>query len=255
MTALMRWQAFVAPLLVASLGAAIAIGQPVSTRPRASISARDAAPVCAAPADAAVEPPRVDDPCQRVLRAVRFERTAEAERAWAECRSQKAPAGRVLVEDDLRALEDATEALHGLRRGDGAFCVAPSAPFDFTAALGGARDTRRCFVALDRLLRSEDAMIRFLLDDGYAAGRLAARGRADVVALRRNPRHANPGSAAEQEQVALARLVGRHFMRTCRCLPGPQPVAMTAVRAMRLPHTVEAVLLRGIAERGEGEGP
>jgi hypothetical protein len=30
---------------------------------------------------------------------------------------------------------------------------------------------------------------------------------------------------------------------------------MTTVRAMRLPRTVEAVLLHGIAERGESEAP
>lgn len=249
----MRWPATVAPLLVASLGAAIAIGQPapVSQPHRGVVASTDAGAVCAPGFAAAESPAAQRDSCHEVLRAVRFERVDEAEQAWRACRAMKAPSGRVLLEDDLRALEDATEALHGLRRGDGAFCVAPSAPFDFTAALDGARDVRRCLVALDRLLRSEEAMLQFLLGDGYSAGRLATRARANVVALRRNPRQAPAGSALEREQIALARLVGRHFMRTCRCFSGPQPAAMTAVRAMRLPRTIEAVLLRGIAERGD----
>jgi len=254
----MRWQAVTAPLLVASLGAAIAGGQPVSRpdagRPR-MFSSPSPAPVADAGGPPAAAPAVGADPCDVVLRSVRFERVDEAERAWRECLAMKAPPGRVLVEDVLRAWDVATEALHGLRRPDGNFCVAPSAPFDLTAPLGGARDSRRCFIALDRLLRSEEAVLRFLLDDGYAAGRLAARARANVVAMRRDPRRAAEGSAVEQEQVALARLLGRHFMRTCRCMSGPQPVAMTAVRAMRLPRMVETVLLRGIAERTGEEGP
>jgi hypothetical protein len=254
----MRWQAVTAPLLVASLGAAIAGGQPVS-RPDAGRPRMFSSPTPVPVADAGAPPPAAPvveaDPCDAVIRAVRFERVDEAERAWRACRAMKAPPGRVPLEDDLRALEGATEALHGLRRPDGNFCVAPSAPFDLTGPLGGARDSRRCFVALDRLLRSEESVLRFLLDDGYAAGRLAARSRANVVALRRDPRRAVEGSAVEQEQVALARLLGRHFMRTCRCMSGPQPVAMTAVRAMRLPRMVETVLLRGIAERTGEDGP
>lgn len=254
----MRWQAVIAPLLIASLGAAIAGGQPLS-RPDAGhtrmFSSAPPSRVADAGAPPTVAPPVGADPCEAVLRAVRFERVDEAERAWRECRAMKAPPGRVPVEDDLRALEGATEALHGLRRPDGNFCVAPSAPFDLSAPLAGARDSRRCLIALDRLLRSEEAVLRYLLDDGYAAGRLASRARANVVAMRRDPRRAAEGSAVEQEQVALARLLGRHFMRTCRCMTGPQPVAMTAVRAMRLPRTVEAVLLRGIAERTGEDGP
>lgn len=261
----MRRSAFALPLLTASLGAALAVGQP--TRVPASRVAADAGPSLASRAPEPASAPRCEAPtptppeapsgdgCDELLRAVRFEDVPRAERAWTACRQRLAPAGRILVEDDLRTLEDATEAVHGLRRPDGAFCVAPSAPFDLTPVLGGARDSRRCFVALDRLLRSEEGVLRFLLDDGYTAGRLAARARADVVAMRRNPRRAAPGSMIEQEQVAMARLVGRHFMRTCRCMPGPQPVAMTTVRAMRLPRTVEAVLLHGIAERGESEAP
>lgn len=254
----MRWQVFIAPLLVASLGAAIAGGQPVS-RPDAGPARAFSSASTPQAADAGRPPGAASsaagDPCEGVLRAVRFERVDEAERAWRECRAMKAPPGRVPVEDDLRALEGATEALHGLRRPDGNFCVAPSAPFDLSGPLAGARDSRRCFLALDRLLRSEEAVLRFLLDDGYAAGRLASRARANVVAMRRDPRRAVEGSPVQVEQVALARLLGRHFMRTCRCMSGPQPVAMTAVRAMRLPRLVETVLLRGIAERTGEEGP
>lgn len=246
----MRWQPFIAPLLIGSLGAAIAVGQPSPVRVRHDAGVRASGDAARAVPDAGTSLAS-GDACDEVLRAVRFERVAEAERAWSQCRAQKAPGDRLPLEDDLRALESATEALHGLRRSDGAFCVAPSAPFDLAAAMGGARDTRRCLIALDRVLRSEEAMLRLILGDGYAAGRLAQRARADVVALRRNPRSAAPGSTAEHEMVAIARLVGRHFMRTCRCLPGPQPTALTSVRAMRLPRTVEAVLLRGVAERGE----
>lgn len=66
--------------------------------------------------------------------------------------------------------------------------------------------------------------------------------RADSVA---DPRRERPRS----ELLAIARLAGRHFMRACRCLPGPQPDSVTAVRAMHLPSTVESVLLRGLEER------
>lgn len=256
----MRWQAFALPLLIASLGAAIAIGQPAPvSRPAAAEDGgvcADPAATVARSASTAPEPaPPERDPCDEVLRAVQFEDVARAERSWRACRARVAPPGRILVEDDLRTLEDLTEALHGLRRPDGAFCVAPAAPFDLGAQLGSARDTRACFVALDRFLRSEDAVLRFLLDDGYAAGRLASRARFDVVAARRSRRSATPGSSVELEQVAVARLAGRQFMRACRCLPGAQPEAMTSVRAMRLPRTVEGVLLRGLAERGGGETP
>lgn len=264
----MRWTAFAIPLLTASLGAALAIGQPAPVS-MPSRAATDAGVACGEPGRRAAQEdaPRCDpavseattarerDPCDDALRAVQFEDVARAERAWSACRGRVAPTGRVLVDDDIRTLEDVTEALHGLRRTDGAFCVAPGAPFDLEPVMGAARDSRACFVALDRFLRSEDAVLRFLLADGYASGRLARRARFDVVAARRNPRRAPPGSAAEQEQVAVARLVGRHFMRTCRCLPGPRPDAMTSVRAMRLPRTVEAVLLHGIAERGTAEAP
>ncbi|MBL8601166.1 MAG: hypothetical protein JNK72_04525 [Myxococcales bacterium] len=199
---------------------------------------------------------REPDPCAEVLRAVRLEDLRGAERAYTRCRARVSPAGRIPVVDDLRALEDATEALHGLRRGDGAFCVAPTAPFDLAGPLSGARDSRACFVALERFLTDEEALTRFLLDDPYTAGRLASRAGLDIALARRTRRRMTLAPEVEQEAVGLARLVGRHFMRACRCLPGPQPDTAGEVRAMRLPPTIQTVLLRGLTERSDtvGEG-
>lgn len=265
-----RTFAFGIPLLTALFGAALATGQPVPVTSAPGDAASDAGrcdplpvsrtlaedvPACAPPREETPRGREARDPCDDALRAVQFEDVSGAERAWRACRARVTGSATVLDDDALRTLEDVTEALHGLRRSDGAFCVAPGAPFDLSPIVGSVRDTRGCFIALDRLLRSEDAVLRFLLQDAYASGRLARRARVDVLAARSNLRRAPPGSAAEQEQVAIARLLGRHFMRTCRCFPGAQPDAMTSVRAMRLPRTVEAVLIHGIAERGEAEAP
>ncbi|MFO0609580.1 MAG: hypothetical protein U0324_40835 [Polyangiales bacterium] len=189
------------------------------------------------------------DACAEVLRAVQFEDEPGAVAAYARCRDLVAHEGRVPGADEVRTLEDVTEALHALRREDGAFCVEPSAPFDFHALLGEAADTRACLLALDRLLGSDNAIWRFVLADEYASGRLAARGGYDVTAARRSRVRPPPDSPAERELVAIARLVGRHFMRTCRCLQGPQPDTVTAVRAMELPSTVERVILGALEER------
>ncbi len=218
----------------------------------------------ATPTRAAEHPPRAStaataeaearprDPCVEVLHAVRFEDIRGAERAYQACRARLAAPGRVPAADDLRVLEDVTEALHGLRRADGAFCVAPAAPFELAASVSGARDTRGCFTALERFLTDEEAVTRFLLDDPYAAGRLASRAGLDIAAARRTRRRMALRPEAAQESLALARLVGRQFMRVCRCLPGPQPATPGSVRAMRLPPTVQAALLRGLTERGDG---
>lgn len=153
--------------------------------------------------------------------------------------------------EDLRLLEDAAEALEGLRRRDGAYCVAPAAPFDLSSVIGSANDTRSCLRALDRFISSEDAVTRYLVDEPYTAGRLAQREGVDVTGLRRSERRrAAMSERADGETLALARLVGRHFMRTCRCMGGTQPDSPGAVRAMRLPEGVEGVLLHGLAERG-----
>ncbi len=221
-----------------------------TSAPRTATVSRSASPAAeAAPAEAAPERPR--EPCAEVLHAVRFEDIRGAERAYLACRARVAAPGRVPVADDLRSLEDVTEALHGLRRADGAFCLAPAAPFDLTGVVGGARDTRGCFAALERFLTDEEAVTRFLLDDPYAAGRLATRAGLDIAAARRTRRRMLLRPEASQESLALARLVGRHFMRVCRCLPGPQPATAGAVRAMRLPPTVQTALLRGLTERGD----
>ncbi len=203
------------------------------------------------------------DPCAEALHAAEFDDVAGAEEAWVSCRAAVAPAGAVPPPEALRTLEDVAEALHGMRRADGNFCVAPAAPFDLALAMDGAPgDSRGCLEALDRFLRDDEAVLRFLVADPYSAGRLVSRGAVGAAVMRaaRGPRRraslAPPGSAAEREEVALARLVGRQFMRVCRCLPGPQPESVTAVRAMHLPQAVEATLLRGLAERGdEGGGP
>ncbi|MEZ4406474.1 MAG: hypothetical protein R3A52_08370 [Polyangiales bacterium] len=211
----------------------------------------DASATTAAQADAAT---RRRDPCHEVLRAAQFEDVPGAERAWAACRQRIAAPGRVPVADDLRTLEDAAEALQGLRRRDGAYCVAPAAPFDLSGAIGSARDTRACLQALDRFITSEEAVARYLVEEPYAAGRLAQRAGVDVTGLRRSARRrAAMSERADGETVALARLVGRHFMRACRCMGGAQPDSPGAVRAMRLPTGVESVLLRGLAERGATE--
>jgi hypothetical protein len=207
---------------------------------------RDAAPVVSVDATPPAAP---RDACGEVLHAVQFEDAPGATRAYAACRARVAGAGRIPVADDVRALEDVTEALHGMRRDDGAFCVEPSAPFDLRALMGAAADTRACFVALDRILSSDSAVWRFAMADPYASGRLAARAGFDMVTARRLRRRPAPGTPAERELLAIARLVGRHFMRACRCLPGPQPDSLTAVRAMTLPSTVESVLLGGLEER------
>jgi hypothetical protein len=187
-----------------------------------------------------------------VLHAVQFEDASGAVAAYARCRERLAPDGSVPTAEAVRTLEDVTAALHGLRREDGAFCVEPSAPFDFRVLLAGAGDTRTCLLALDRLLGSDNAIWRFVLADEYASGRLAARGHFDVAMARRNRLRPPSDSPAERELVAIARLLGRHFMRTCRCLPGPQPDSITAVRAMGLPSTVERVLLGALQDREGG---
>jgi hypothetical protein len=188
------------------------------------------------------------------MHAAQFEDVQAAERAYRLCRGRVARAGHIPVADDVRTLEDVTEALHGLRRSDGAFCVAPSAPFELTNVTEGVTDTRTCLVALDRFLSSDNAVWRFVLSDPYSLGRLAARGGVDAVQARRLRQRPRGGSSGERELVAIARLAGRHFMRTCRCLPGPQPDSVTAVRAMQLPHTVESVLIRGLEEREDTHG-
>lgn len=226
-----------------------ASGAPVG--PRVEALETDGATRATAPGDAA-ERPR--DPCEEVLHAVQFEDVSGAEQAWERCRARLLPAGRIPLADDVRTLEDVTEALHGLRQDNGNFCVAPGAPFDFTGLTTGVNETRGCFVALDRLLTNEDAVLRFVLDDPYAAGRLAARGGLDVVTARRVRRRPTQGTPQDRELVSIARLVGRHFMRVCRCLPGPQPESVTAVRAMHLPSSVETVLVRGLSERGDDPG-
>lgn len=203
-----------------------------------------------APRDAATDAPRTPrDACDEVIHAVQFEDVDGATRAYAACRARVAVAGRIPVADDIRTLEDVTESLHGLRRDDGTFCVEPAAPFDLRGVVGGAADTRACFASLDRFLSSDNAVWRFAMADPYASGRLAARASFDMVTARRLRRRPAQGTPAERELLAIARLAGRHFMRACRCLPGPQPDSVTAVRAMHLPSTVESVLLRGLEER------
>jgi hypothetical protein len=196
----------------------------------------------------------VREPCAEAIRAVQFEDAHAAEVAYQQCRARVAGRGRVPLADDVRTLEDVTEALHGLRREDGTFCVAPSAPFDFTVLMGTATDTRTCFLALDRFLSSDNSVWRFAVVDPYISGRLATRGGFDVITARRMRRRPEPGSIADRELLATARLAGRHFMRSCRCLPGPQPDSITAVRGMQLPSTVESVLLRGLEERDGTHG-
>jgi hypothetical protein len=211
-------------------------------------------------ADAGVtdaSPNRVDvprEPCAESIRAVQFEDAHAAEVAYQQCRARVAGRGRVPLADDIRTLEDVTEALHSLRREDGTFCVAPSAPFDFTVLMGTAADTRTCFLALDRFLSSDNSVWRFAVVDPYISGRLATRGGFDVITARRMRRRPEPGTPADRELLAAARLAGRHFMRSCRCLPGPQPDSITAVRGMQLPSTIEAVLLRGLEERDGTHG-
>ncbi|MFO0651981.1 MAG: hypothetical protein U0326_37520 [Polyangiales bacterium] len=221
---------------------AASVSQPVMTP--AAPTANDA------PRDAAADAPRTPrDACDEVLHAVQFEDVDGATRAYATCRARVAVAGRIPVADDIRTLEDVTESLHGLRREDGTFCVEPAAPFDLRGVVGGAADTRACFASLDRFLSSDNAVWRFAMADPYASGRLAARASFDMVTARRLRRRPAQGTPAERELLAIARLAGRHFMRACRCLPGPQPDSVTAVRAMHLPSTVESVLLRGLEER------
>lgn len=197
------------------------------------------------------EPRRPRDPCDETLRAAQFDDVTGAERAYAPCRRRVIAGGRVLGEDDLRTLEEVTAALHTLRRADGQFCVAPSAPFDFNPWLAGAREVRSCLSSMDRVLSSEDAMERLLRGDPYANGRIVAVEALNPTAARRSRRGRRPDPAVDAEMVNLARLVGRQYMRTCRCFAGPQPDSATAVRAMRLPPTIESVLLRGLQERGD----
>ncbi len=197
------------------------------------------------------EPRRPRDPCDETLRAAQFDDVTGAERAYTPCRRRMVTGGRVLAESDLRTLEDVTAALHTLRRADGQFCVAPAAPFDFTPWLAGAREVRSCLSSMDRVLSSEDTMERLLRGDPYANGRIVAVEALNPTAARRSRRGRRPDPAVDAEMVNLARLVGRQYMRTCRCFTGPQPDSATAVRAMRLPPTIESVLLRGLQERGD----
>lgn len=197
------------------------------------------------------EPRRPRDPCDETLRAAQFDDVTGAERAYLPCRRRVAAPGRTLAEGDLRTLEEVTAALHALRRSDGQFCIAPAAPFDLNPWLAGARETRSCLSSMDRVLSSEDTMERLLRGDPYANGRIAAVEALNPAAARRSRRGRRPDPAVEAEMVNLARLVGRQYMRTCRCFAGPQPDSVTAVRAMRLPPTIEGVLLRGLQERGD----
>ena len=151
----------------------------------------------------------------------------------------------------MRTLEDVTAALHSLRRADGQFCIAPAAPFDLSPWLAGAREVRSCLSSMDHVISSEETMERLLRADPYANGRIVAVEALNPTAARRSRRGRRPDPAVETEMVNLARLVGRQYMRTCRCLSGPQPDSAAAVRAMRLPPTIETVLLRGLQERGD----
>ncbi len=197
------------------------------------------------------EPRRPRDPCDETLRAAQFDDIGGAERAYAACRRRMVAAGHALAENDVRTLEDVTTALHAMRRADGQFCIAPAAPFELGSWLGGARDVRACLSSLDRVLGSEENMERLLRGDAYASARIQAVEALNPAAARRSRRGRRPDPAVEAEMVNLARLVGRQYMRTCRCMPGPQPDSAAAVRAMRLPATVEGVLLRGLQERGD----
>jgi hypothetical protein len=226
------------------------VAAPPPERPRAERSAL--APPAEPPPPPSAPTPR--DDCAEVLRAVQFEDAAGASAAYARCRGRVAREGHVPTAEDVRTLEDVTEALHGLRRDDGAFCVEPAAPFDFSALTAGAADTRACLLTLDRFLGSDNAVWRFVLADEYASGRLAARGAYDVATARRSRVRPAPESPGERELVAIARLAGRHFMRVCRCLPGPQPDTVTSVRAMTLPSTVEGVILRALEDREGAHG-
>lgn len=214
-----------------------------SARPRATAEP----PAPATP----LQPLGPRDPCREVLRAAQFEDLSGAERAYLECRQQLVRPGRFMTDREVRTLEEVTEALHALRRPDGAFCVVPAAPFAVASTLDGAQDTRACLRNIDRLLSNEETLTRYLLTDPYAASRLAARTGLDVLAARRALYRATARPDVVDEEVAISRLLGRHLMRTCRCLPGPQPDSESAVRAMRLPPNVEAVLLQGLNDRGE----
>lgn len=197
------------------------------------------------------EPRRPRDPCDEALRAAQFDDVTGAERAYGPCRRRVIVSGRPLTEADLRTLEDVTTSLHALRRADGQFCIAPAAPFDLGPWLAGAREVRSCLSSMDRVISSEETMERLLRSDPYANGRIVAVEALNPTAARRSRRGRRPDPAVEAEMVNLARLVGRQYMRTCRCLSGPQPDSAAAVRAMRLPPTIESVLLRGLQERGD----
>lgn len=197
------------------------------------------------------EPRRPRDPCDEALRAAQFDDVTGAERAYGPCRRRVIGSGRALTEADLRTLEDVTTSLHALRRADGQFCIAPAAPFDLSPWLAGAREVRSCLSSMDRVISSEETMERLLRSDPYANGRIVAVEALNPTAARRSRRGRRPDPAVEAEMVNLARLVGRQYMRTCRCLSGPQPDSASAVRAMRLPLTIESVLLRGLQERGD----
>ena len=215
-------------------------------------SARARAPEVTPPPPAApLQPLGPRDPCREVLRAAQFEDLPGAERAYLDCRQQLVRPGRFMTEREVRTLEEVTEALHALRRPDGAFCVVPAAPFAVASTLDGAQDSRACLRAIDRLLSNEETLTRYLLTDPYAASRLAARTGLDVLAARRALYRATARPEVVDEEVAISRLLGRHLVRTCRCMPGPQPDSESAVRAMRLPPNVEAVLLQGLNDRGE----
>lgn len=232
--------------------AAVSVSAP-SPRGVARAAARRAA---ARPPTAPPLPPlppearRPRDPCDEALRAAQFDDVTGAERAYGPCRRRVIVSGRPLTETDLRTLEDVTTSLHALRRADGQFCIAPAAPFDLGPWLAGAREVRSCLSSMDRVISSEETMERLLRSDPYANGRIVAVEALNPTAARRSRRGRRPDPAVEAEMVNLARLVGRQYMRTCRCLSGPQPDSAAAVRAMRLPPTIESVLLRGLQERG-----
>lgn len=181
-----------------------------------------------------------------------FEDAEAAERHWSACRSRLGEAA-ALDASAVRRLEEVASALHTLRRTDGAYCVAPAAPLDLTAYTNGAIDALTCLRAMDTLLASEDTIVRVLVEDSYASGRLAARAGVDLRSARRRRSRwwhedgARP--AVAREGVGLARMIGRQFLRVCRCLPGPMPESERDILAASLPPRVQAVLLEGARAR------
>jgi hypothetical protein len=106
---------------------------------------------------------------------------------------------------------------------------------------------------MDVLLADEDTIVRVLVEDPYAAGRLAVRAGVDVRTARRRRgrwwREASAQPAVAREGVGLARLIGRQFLRVCRCLPGAMPESERDILAASLPPRVQAVLLAGARAR------